>query len=71
MQVKSARAEGRRKVTIGPTHSSKWRCSSSDHPFISLRSPFGSGDPSVSRSYHLRDFHTDATIADEGAMMRS
>ncbi len=42
---KSARAEGRRKVTLGPTHSSKWRCSSGDHPFISARSPEGSGDP--------------------------
>ncbi|HUT26539.1 MAG TPA: hypothetical protein VMW85_00630 [Methanomassiliicoccales archaeon] len=32
-------------MTIGPTHSSKWRCSSGDHPFISARSPEGSGDP--------------------------
>ncbi len=42
-------------VTVGPTHSSKWRCSSGDHSFISHRSPEGSGDPPESHSYHLRD----------------
>jgi len=51
MKLKSARAEGRRKVTLGPTHSSKWSCSSGDHPFISRLSHVGRrGEAAPSRA---------------------